>query len=64
MQGKELITKAILVLPLIPLLTGCAPALVAAGVAAGAGATAGYYVGKSYDVKVQPPVDVEKRQEE
>ncbi len=38
-------------------LQSCFPLIVAAG----AGAAGGYYVGKHYDVKVQPPVEVEKK---
>jgi len=41
----------------IPLLTGCAPVLVAAG----AGAAGGYAVGKHYDIKVKSPVEVERK---
>jgi len=40
----------------LPLLTGCAPVLVAAGV----GAAGGYAVGKHYDIKVKSPIEVEK----
>lgn len=51
--------KRLLLLSLISLisLTGCVPLLVAGGV----GAAGGYYVGKHYDVKVQSPVEVEKK---
>ena len=38
-------------------LQSCLPLLAAAG----AGAAGGYYVGKHYNVKVQPPVEVEKK---
>ena len=36
--------------------SSCVPLLVAAG----AGAGAGYYVGKHYDVKVRNPIEVKK----
>jgi len=58
MEEKALIFKLIATSVIPILLSGCVPLVVAGG----AGAAAGYYAGKHYNIEVESPIKVEKKE--
>jgi hypothetical protein len=58
MGEKALIFKLIATSAISLLLSGCVPLLIAGG----AGAAAGYYTGKHYNIDVESPIKVEKKE--
>ncbi|ADY72957.1 hypothetical protein Dester_0301 [Desulfurobacterium thermolithotrophum DSM 11699] len=60
MGEKALIIRLIAICTVLLFSSGCVPLLIAGG----AGAAAGYYAGKHYDVEIESPVKVKRKDEE